>query len=360
MADTGGQEKSEQPTDKRLTETREKGQVAKSAEINSLAIFVTGLLILFMFKDQMGNKISELAIYIFSSLDHLEMNVQLLSVYATKGFSLYLVILAPIFIALVVISLAVGFGQVGFKISLKALIPKFEKLNPLTGIKSKLFSVQPFVETLKAVFKFVVVSLFVYWALKDAVINSLGLVDYSVENILEFMVSTAVSFLWKISIVYTVIAAADFIYQKFKFKKNLMMSKQEVKDEMKQTEGDPLIKGKIRTKQIIMARSRMMKAIPTADVVITNPTHYAVALKYELGKQSAPKVVAKGVDFLAQRIKKIAIENHVPLHEDRELARALYKMCDVGDDIPENLFKTVAQILAYIYKLKTKKRKSIV
>ncbi|MDP4114698.1 MAG: EscU/YscU/HrcU family type III secretion system export apparatus switch protein, partial [Bacteroidota bacterium] len=156
------------------------------------------------------------------------------------------------------------------------------------------------------------------------------------------------------------IAAIDFIFQKFKFRKEMMMTKQEVKEENKSQEGDPQIKARIKKAQFAMARNRMMKDVPTADVIITNPTHFAVAVRYDPNKFQAPKVVAKGMDELAQRIKKIAKDNNVPIHEDRLLARTLYKLCEVGDFIPESLFKSVAQILAYIYKLKTSKKKTIV
>jgi flagellar biosynthetic protein FlhB len=175
------------------------------------------------------------------------------------------------------------------------------------------------------------------------------------------MLASAFSLIWKITLLFVVIAAVDFIFQKFKFKKEMMMTKQEVKEEYKQQEGDPQIKSRIRKQMMSMARKRMMKDIPKADVVITNPTHFAIALKYEMNKDAAPRVLAKGMDELAQRIKKIATENNVPLYEDRELARALYKSAEVGDLIPAKLFKAVAQILAYIYQMKKlKKRRSIV
>jgi flagellar biosynthetic protein FlhB len=175
------------------------------------------------------------------------------------------------------------------------------------------------------------------------------------------MLNSAFTLVWKIVLFFAVIALIDFLFQRYKFKKQMRMTKTEVKEEYKQLEGDPQIKARIRKQMFQSARNRMMKDIPTADVVITNPTHVAVALKYDLQKDSAPKVVAKGLDELAQRIKKIAEENNVPLHEDVELARALYKSCEIGDFIPAKLFKAVAQILAYLYQLKKiKKKKSII
>ena len=174
------------------------------------------------------------------------------------------------------------------------------------------------------------------------------------------MVDAAWELLWKISLLYIIIAAVDFIFQKKKFKKDMMMSKQEVKEENRQNEGDPQIKARIKKLQYQAARNRMMQSVPKADVVITNPTHYAVALKYDASKNAAPKVLAKGVDDLARKIKEVARENNIPVHEDRELARALYRICDIGDEIPSTLFKAVAQVLAYIYQIKNNKKKSIV
>ena len=185
--------------------------------------------------------------------------------------------------------------------------------------------------------------------------------ELSIEETVTFMLDAAFSMIWKIVLFFVVIAAVDLLFQRFKFHKDMMMTKQEVKEEFKQSEGDPQIKRRIRKQMLISAKKRMMRDIPQADVVVTNPTHVAVALKYDLQKDSAPRVVAKGMDILAQRIKKIAAENKVPLYEDVELARALYKSTEVGDTIPSKLFKAVAQILAYIYQMKKlKKKRSIV
>ena len=233
---------------------------------------------------------------------------------------------------------------------------------PSRGLKNKFFSVSSLVELVKSIFKLLIIGGFSYWVLSDAVEQALGLVDYSVGEIVMFMIETSVDFLWKVATVFAVLAAADFAFQKMKHKKDMMMTKYEVKEENKQTDGDPQIKARIKGKQIAMARSRMIKDIPKADVVITNPTHFAVALKYDMGNKSAPVVVAKGMDYLAQKIKEIAREHNVPIHEDVELARTLYRMCDVGDEIPEKLFKAVAKVLAYVFNLKNNKgrKKSII
>lgn len=361
MAERDGQEKTEQATSKKILDTREKGQVARSQELNSLAVFTTGLLVLFFTREYVGQKLWNMTTYIFSSLDKLDITVNILSMYAIEGALFFLSIMFPVLVAIVIISLAVGYGQVGFRITPKALIPKANRLNPINGFKNSFLSSRPFFELLKSMLKIGVIGLFSYIILKEMVLNSVGLVNYTINEIVDFMTINSVDFLWKVSLVYVVIAFADLAYQRHKHKKDLMMTKQEVKEEFKQTEGDPLIKSQIRSKQFEMARKRMLQDVPKADVVITNPTHYAVALKYEIGKSAAPKVVAKGKDYVAQKIKKIAQDNNVPIHEDVQLARALYKACEIGHEIPENLFKAVAQILAYIFKLKEeKKKKSII
>ena len=289
------------------------------------------------------------------------MKTDLLGVYGMQAFSFIFTLLGPIFLGLVVVSLVAGYGQVGFKITPKAIMPKFSKMNPISGIKNIFFSTRSLVELTKSIVKLVLISTFAYWVISDTILHSVELVRYSIEEIIGFMVATAFSFVWKLSILYGVLAAGDFYWQKHKHNKGLMMTKQEVKEESRMMDGDPQIKGKIRGKMLMMSRARMLKEVPKADVVITNPTHFAIALKYEAGNKSAPIVVAKGMDFMAQRIKKIATENNVPLHEDVQLARALYKVCEVGDQIPGTFYKAIAQILAFIFQAKySNKKRSIV
>lgn len=355
MADFEGQEKTEQPSSKKLEDARKKGQVAKSVEVNSLAIVVTGLITIFFLQSYIGQRVSSFSINIFNSLDVLPNKLSLLPNLAFDWFMFFFSVLAPVMTAIVIVALASNIAQVGFKLSPEALQPKFSKLNPVSGIK-RIFSSRSVVEILKTVLKFFVIALFTYLILSDLIIASAYLDNLNPSEIIIFILDNAFSLLWKIALLYAVIAAIDFVYQRYKFRKDMMMTKQEVKEEMKQLEGDPNVKGRIRKMQMQAAQQRMMANLPTADVVITNPTHYAVALKYDMTKDSAPEVIAKGVDLLAQRIKKVAAEHNIPLHEDRELARALYKMCDVGDKIPPSLFKAVAQVLAYVYSLKKKKK----
>jgi flagellar biosynthesis protein FlhB len=361
MAEVDGQEKTEQASGKKLQDSREKGQVAKSMEITSFAIFTSGLMVLFMAQSQIGESISFMAIKIFSSLDTLEINRNNLFDYSLNGYFFYVKILAPVFGVLVAVGLITNIAQVGLKFSIKALAPKMQKFNIFSGIKRVFFSTTSIVEVVKSLLKLSIITIFTYNVLDDLIFASTSLADFTIEQIVEFMLDSAHSLVWKIALVYAGIAAVDFFYQRFKFKNQMMMTKHEVKEESRQQEGDPQIKSRIRRAQMTMANKRMMQNIPQADVVITNPTHYAIAIKYDMKKDSAPRVIAKGMDELALRIKEIAKKHDVPLHEDRELARALYKSCNVGDSIPAALFKAVAQILAYIFQLrKAKKKKQII
>ena len=361
MADSDGQEKTEQPTSKRLTESREKGQVAKSVEVNSLAIFTTGLLMLYLTQHFMSNQISDYSINIFKTLNVVTISKDFMQNFAKEGIFFFMITLAPILGTLFIIALVAGLAQVGLKISMKALKPDMGKFNPVKGIKNIFVSSRSMLEVLKSVIKLVVIGGFTYSILSDLVLKSTNLVEYSISEIVHFMIEASFKLLWRVALVYAVIAAVDFIFQKKKFKKDMMMTKHEVKEENRQSEGDPQIKSRIKKLQYQAAKRRMMQAVPQADVVITNPTHYAIALKYDLSKDEAPKVIAKGVDSLAQKIKAIAVQNGVPLHENRELARALYKVCDIGDVIPASLFKAVAQILAYVFQLRdNKKKRSII
>lgn len=355
MADFEGQEKTEQPSSKKLEDARKKGMVAKSIEVNSLLIVIAGLVTIFLLQSYIGQRMSRFTINIFNSLDTLPKKISLLPNMAYDWYMFFFSVLAPIMTAVVIVALASNIAQVGFKLSPKALAPKFSKLNPANGIK-RIFSSRSLVEIFKTLLKFFVIAFFTYLILSDLIVASAYLDNLNPSELIIFMIDNAFSLLWKIALLYAVIAAIDFVYQRYKFKKDMMMTKQEVKEEMKQLEGDPTVKGRIRKMQMQAAQQRMMANLPNADVVITNPTHYAVALKYDMTKDSAPEVIAKGVDLLAQRIKKVAAEHNIPLHEDRELARALYKMCDVGDKIPPSLFKAVAQVLAYVYNLKKNKK----
>lgn len=359
MAKNEGQEKTEDATAKKLSDSRDKGQVAKSQEMSSFLVFAGGFFILYSFQSFMSDRIGGMTKYIFGSLDVLTLSISVVQLYFYKALGFFAVTMAPILLGLMVIGFISNVGQVGFKITPKAMKPKASKFNPLSGIKRIFFSSRSIVEVSKSLAKLFVIALFTYWVLDDMIQDAVFLADHSIVMIVEFMIDSAIVLVWKLALVFAAIAILDLIFQKHKHKKDLKMSKQEVKDEGKQAEGDPEVKARIKSIQFETARKRMMQDVPNADVVITNPTHYAIAIKYEPEKNAAPKVVAKGMDSLAQRIKTIAKENGIPIEENKELARALYKVADVGDEIPNELFQAVAQILAHIFNVK-KSRKSIV
>ena len=357
MAETDGQEKTEEPTAKKLEDSRKKGQVAKSVEINSFAILTLGMFIIYLSRQSLGNNLSQLAIKIFSSLDKVTINQDLLQGYLKNGILFYFGTLWPIFAGIIVVGLVATIGQVGLKFSPKALTPNFAKFNPISGLKNLFFSSRSIVEVSKSITKLIIIALFTYFVIKEFILKATLLVEFSVTEIVQYMIESSYALVWKIAIIFGLIAAADFGFQKYKHRNDMMMTKQEVKEENNQSEGNPQIKSKIRSVQMAAARKRMMQDVPKADVIITNPTHLSIALKYELNKDQAPKVLAKGADEVAMKIREIAKQHNIPLHEDKELARALFKLCDVGDFIPTSLFKAVAQVLAYIYQLKNEKKK---
>jgi flagellar biosynthesis protein FlhB len=361
MAEVDGQEKTEQPSGKKLQDARDKGQVAKSTEINSLAVFGSGLILVFMTKGMIGSEFQKLTVNLFGSLDKLKLNSAIMQTYLFQWALFFFVCVSPVLIGVLAIGLVSNIAQFGFKFSSKVFKPNLGKFNPLSGIKRLFFSTSSIIEIFKSLVKLFIIGLFTYSIISKMIADTTLLIELSITEIVSFMLESAFSLIWKITLCFVVIAGVDFIFQRFKFRKEMMMTKQEVKEEYKQQEGDPHIKSRIKKQMYAMARKRMMKDIPKADVIITNPTHFAIALKYEMNKEAAPRVLAKGMDELAQRIKKIGMENNVPLYEDRELARALYKTTEVGDMIPAKLFKAVAQILAYIYQMKKlRKKRSIV
>ncbi len=267
----------------------------------------------------------------------------------------FAVILLPLFLTLMVVAVVSNYMQVGSLLSFEAITPRFSKLNPMEGLK-RLFSAQAMMEFAKSIFKLTVVG-WIAWNTVSGELNSLlPLIDKSPGIILNYVGLVSFTLFWKVCLVMILLAILDFMFQKWEFEKNLKMTKQEVKEEHKQTEGDPHVKSRIRAIQREMAQKRMMAEVPEADVVITNPTHLAVALSYEAGRMEAPRVVAKGSGHVAQRIKEIARENGIPVIEDRPLARSLYTLVEVGGSIPENLYRAVAQVLAHVYGLKKKGR----
>ena len=260
------------------------------------------------------------------------------------------IILAPLLLFLMLVGLGANLMQVGFKITPKAMKPKLSKFNPISGFKSRFLSLRPLVELVKSCLKIGVLGYVAYSVYRQNFAGFFDLINLPVPLILSFVAKVAFQVLWRCGLALLIMALFDYLYQRWDFMENQKMSKQDVKDEMKQQEGDPQVKSRIRSMQMSMARQRMMQEVPKADVVITNPTHIAVALSYDQKKAEAPILVAKGAGLVAERIKKIARENGVPVVENKPLARLIFKTVELNQMIPENLYQAVAEVLAYIYR----------
>ncbi|MBQ0776341.1 flagellar biosynthesis protein FlhB [Halopseudomonas laoshanensis] len=346
-----GQDKSEDPTEKRLKESRDKGQVARSKELNTLAVVMVAAVGLIMLGPEMGRRLLDLMIFNFSidraalySTD--TMGLQLL---ASVGIGLD--VIGPLFFMLLIAALVGPVLLGGWLLSAKSMAPKFERMNPLAGLK-RMFSLKALVELLKALAKFLVVlvtALFVLNLFQD---QMLTLDRQPLPDAIEhsgYILGMALVFL---ACSLILIAAVDIPFQLWDNKQKLKMTKQEVKDEYKDSEGKPEVKSRIRQLQREMAERRMMGEVPKADVVITNPTHYAVALKYDPIKSGAPIVIAKGADFTALRIREVASEHEIIVLESPPLARAVFYSTELDQQIPSGLYLAVAQVLAYVFQLR--------
>jgi flagellar biosynthetic protein FlhB len=258
----------------------------------------------------------------------------------------------PVVLGLMILGTLANAAQVGFHFYWEILTPKFHKFNPISGIQRLLFSKHSAVEVAKNVFKIAIIGMVAYIAVKAMIEDAVGLMDGDAATVVGFMTKSAASAATKMGLAFLVVAGLDYAFQRYEHEETLKMTKPEVKEEGKMAEGDPLIKGRIRSIQRQIAYKRMMTEVPKADVVVTNPTHVAVALKYDAAKMNAPKVIAKGAELIAKRIKDIALQHNIPIVEDRMLARTLYRTVDAGHEVPEKLFQAVAQVLAYIYRMK--------
>ncbi len=345
-AERGGQEKTEQPTSKRRKDARKEGNVFQSKDIVTV-VMLAGIFL--MMRLMMP--------YIYTNLrNYMKWIIEGINVDSFLSFQLFsttvrvmLQSVLPLLLAAMMLGILSHGVQTRFNISFYPLKPKFSKLNPLKGIKN-MFSLKRVVELLKNLLKIILLLVLLYNILKDDVVEIARMVDMSPINSAAFMMRMVFSLVMKVCLAFAVVAFFDFLYQRWEYERDLKMTKQEVKDEFKQTEGNPQIKGRIRSLQRQMAMSRMIQKVPQADVIIRNPTHYAIALKYDPHVNGAPMVLAKGQDELALRIIRVGEENGVFITENRPLARALYESCELDREIPAEFYGAVAEILVYIYK----------
>ena len=345
-------EKTEKATPKRKRDAREKGQVFKSAELISSVSLIIMFAVFSLFGTMIVDNLTRMIVSAFS-FGAIPDTVTLSSVNVAfqNGVKYFLLIMAPLFLAAFISAVVLNVLQVGFLFSTKAISPKLDKISMAQGFK-RLFSVRTVVELVKSIIKITIIGVVAYSSYKTEFAKMPQLMTQNVILSAGQFVKMILSVAFKIAIALAVFAPLDYLYQWWKHNKDLRMTKQEVKDEYKLTEGDPQIKGRIRQKQREMSHMRMMQAVEEADVIITNPTHYAIGLSYDEKKHDAPVVVAKGKDYLAQKIKERAKELNIETVEDRGLAQSLYAYCEVGDEVPEELYKAVAEILAYVYNLK--------
>lgn len=353
--DGPGGEKTEPATSKKLNDTRKQGQVAKSKDLIMAASLMSLFIIIKVYVVTMGEKLmrafkefyTTFEVQINDSGSGYPMTLAVSSI--RKAFTDLIVITFPIFIVAVVIAVVGNMLQQSWMVTTEPMKPKFSKLSPINGFK-RIFSVRQLFELLKSIAMMIVIGIIVFVTIKDKANLLLTFYNITLYQALGAIGGIIVDLGIKVSAVFLVIGFVDLFYQKFKFRQDTMMTKQEIKDEFKNTEGDPQIKGQIRRKMQEISRRRMMQQLPEADVVITNPTHFAVALKYEPNSGMAPIVIAKGADYLAFQIKDKAREYHIEIVENKPLARILYANVDIGMEIPPELYQAVAEILAMVLK----------
>jgi flagellar biosynthetic protein FliR/FlhB len=348
------EEKTEQATPKKKSDARNKGQIAKSKEIALALTLLASTLIIVTLAGYVGNSLKSTLIYFLGNGFMKDLTYETLSSLLVIVLIRIGLVFLPVVLPILVMGVFANYIQTGFLVTGETIKPKLSKLNPLNGFK-RMFSSRTFVELIKDVAIVSVVGYVGYSYVKDNLSSIFTLTALRIGEIPAAFLKITLGVFYRVTLIMIIIAVIDYVYQLYMHNKDLKMTKQEIKEEYKQSEGDPQIKGKIKQKQREIAMRRMMQSVPDATVVVTNPTHIAVALKYVEGKDSAPKVVAKGTDFVAIKIKEIAKENDVPILENKALARMIHSEVEIEEDIPMSMYQAVAEILALVYKLKKKK-----
>lgn len=346
-------EKTEEATPKRKQEARKKGQVVKSQEFNSAVVLLAGFAALGIFGPYIYEQMARFTTLLLGTLYREDLTVNSLAALFQQASVVAISAILPVVGATLVAGVVANFAQVGVMFSTEALTMKLERLNPIEGFK-RMFSLRSLAEMIKSIAKVAMVGFLAYRTISANFGTFPKMIDMSIAASCAFLGNLAVQIGLEAAVLLLAMAILDYIYQRYEYNKSLKMSKQDIKEEYKQVEGNPQVKGKIREKMRKMSMQRMMQEIPKADVVITNPTHFAVALRYDGENMAAPEVIAKGQDIVAQRIKEIAREHDITIVENKPLAQALFKATDVGDVVPPDLFQAVAEVLAFVYRLKMK------
>ena len=349
-----GQDKhsrTEAPTPNKRKKEREKGNVSRSMDVNSVVVLIAGILVIRFMGKNLLSGISHFASGIYTSLMTIQLTPESTVQYTQNGIWYFFGVISPILVTIMMLGLASNFGQVGFFFSKKALTPKFSKINPLKGIK-RIFSAKSIVELVKGIFKIAIICIIGYSVIKSHINDFYSMSFMIPAAVLSFIAGVLFELGVKISIALIFLAAADYAWQNYDYEKNIKMTKQEVKEEQRQESGNPEVKSRVKSLQRQLSRTRMMNAVPDATVVVTNPTYIAVALQYAPNKPSdAPKVVAKGQRKTAERIKLLAKENNIPIIEDKPLARTLFQTLEVGMEIPPIFYQAVAEVLAKVFQM---------
>jgi flagellar biosynthesis protein FlhB len=344
-------DKTEAPTSGRIRDARERGQVARSIEMNAAVSLVAGIWLLTGIGKNMVSGLGDLMRYTVTNLPTEEISDIWLRQLVYRNFSFFAIPFGELILAFMLVGVGTTLVQTNFLWASKRPFFDGSRLNPINGFK-RIFSMQGVVEVLKSLLKLIVVGWPVYTFLMANFSNIVQMIQMPIDQEITQWLSLSVSLMWRVASAFIVLAAADYAYQRWNYMKQLRMSKQDVMDDLKKSEGDPFMRGRIRQQQRRMAQSRMMSRVPKADVIVTNPTHYAVAIIYDSGKMEAPIVVAKGAFNVAQRIVEIARENNVPVVQNVPLARAMFKMVDLEKPIPPELYVAMAEVLAYVYRMK--------
>ncbi len=352
MGEGGAGDKTEEPTPHRLREAREKGQVAKSKEITTAVLL---LLTYFLFRylgPFMWNNLVGMTVAIFQLIPEARhFDLPFAGYLFLIGLRAMAFVLLPIFAITFIAALVAEALQTGFVVALDPLTPKLERVNPLEGLK-RMFSMQGLVELVKSILKIVVVFYIAWYAAKDDLAFIMVLVESHPWQAIVLGGDIAYRIAIRVGLFYIAIALLDYFYKRWEYMRNLKMSRQEVKEEYKRLEGDPMVKQRMRDLQRQVAQQRMMSAVPQADVVVTNPTHWAVALKYEQAKMKAPVVLAKGERKIAEQIRAIAEAHEISIVQNETLARSIYRSTRVNQEVPADLYQAVAEVLAYVYKIR--------
>ena len=346
------EEKTEEPTSKKLSDAKNEGNVPKSMEVTGAAVLSFGSLYLLFFSGHALEQIKKLFYYSYTFIGKDMTGEVFYSITYTTVVTL-LTSLMPLFILVIILVLVSNWTQFGMIATPMKI--DFQKLDPIKGLKN-IFALKKALEALKLTLKLIIIMIVMFVIFAFTYKAFLEMMDKELLGTIQSIIDLTSYFLAAILLIIIIFAIIDFYFTRFYYFKSLRMSKQEIKDEYKNLDGDPQVKGRIRKIQMQMAQKRMMSDVPDADVVITNPTHYAVAMKYDNNVDSAPKVIAKGIDFIALKIKDIARDNDIPIIENPALARSLYSQIEVDQEIPGDFYKALAEIFSYVYELKKKKR----